>query len=150
MKKLKPIYAVFAALVLLTIIAAAVHFATRIDVPEGTLRVEFGGKATELAVGKLELCPIQDTVRNGKGEELPVDGQGILLGKLLEQADVGEYSTVIITADDEYSAAVTAEEAAESDRVYLFVEEDGSLRLVVFGDQNSKRNVSNVKLVSVS
>lgn len=150
MKKAKPIYIIIAALVLLTAIAAAVHFATRADVRSGALRVEYGGKTVELAVGELKLEPVQGMVRNGKGEELPVDGQGIPLSRLLEQAGVGEYSTVTVTADDAYSAGVTAAETAESGRVYLLLEEDGSLRLVVFGDKNSKRNVSNVKLVSVS
>lgn len=150
MKKRTPIYLAVAALALLTIIAAAVHLTTRADVPAGTLRVEYGGKAVELDVGKLELEPVQGTVRNGKGETKTVDGQGIALSKLLEQAGVGDYSAVTVTADDEYSADMTAEEAAESGRAYLLLEEDSSLQLVVFGDENSKRNVSNVKLVSAS
>lgn len=150
MKKIKPIYIVIAALVLLTAVAAAVHFATRANVRPGMLRVEYGGKAVELAVGELELAPVRGAVRNGKGEERTVDGQGVLLGRVLEQAGVGAYAAVTVTSDDEYSAAVTAEEAADPGRAYLLLEEDGSLRLVVFGDENSKRNVSNVKLVSVS
>lgn len=150
MKKIKPVCVVISVLVLLTAIAAAVHFATRTDVPEGTLRVEYGDKAMELDVSKLELVPVQGAVRNGRAEVLSVAGQGILLNRMLEQAGVGEYTAVTVTADDEYSAVVTAAEAAEPDRVYLLIEEDGSLRLVVFGDENSKRNVSNVKLVSVS
>lgn len=150
MKNIKPIYVLIAALVLLTAIAAAIHLATRTDVRSGTLRVEYGGKAMELAVDKLELGPVRGTVRNGKGEELAVDGQGILLSRVLEQAGVVGYTAVTVTADDEYSAAVTAAEAADPGRVYLLLEGDGSLRLVVFGDENSKRNVSNVKLVSVS
>lgn len=150
MKKIKPICVVISVLVLLTVIAAADHFATRTDVPEGTLRVEYGDKAMELDVNKLELSPVQGAVRNGRGEVLAVAGQGILLSQMLEQAGVGEYAAVTVTADDEYSAVVTASEAAEPDHVYLLLEEDGSLRLVVFGDENSKRNVSNVKLVSVS
>lgn len=150
MKKIKPIYIAIAALVLLTAIAAAVHFATRTDVRSGTLRVEYSGKVVELAVSRLELSPVHGTVRNGKGEDRAIDAQGILLSQVLEQAGVGEYAEVTVTADDAYSVAVTAEEAADPSRVYLILEEDGSLRLVVFGDENSKRNVSNVKLVSVS
>ncbi len=150
MKKIKSINIIIAALVLLTVIATAVHFATRTDVPEGALRVEYGGKAVELDVGKLELKPVQGTVRNGKGEEKTVAGQGIELGQLLEQAGAGDYTTVTVTADDEYGAQLTAEETAQPNKVYLLLEDDSSLRLVVFGDENSKRNVSNVKLVSVS
>lgn len=150
MKKTKQIYILFAVLVLITTIAAAIHFATRTDIPMGVLRVRYGDEAVDLAVGRLELSPVQGTVRNGKGEEKSIDGQGILLSRVLEQAGAGEYSAVTITAADEYSAGVTAEETAEAGRVYLLLEEDCSLRLVVFGDENSKRNVSDVKLVSVS
>lgn len=150
MKKIKPIYIVIAALVLLTAAAAAVHLTQRAHVAAGTLRVEHGGKAVELDVGRLELSPVQGTVRNGKGEERSIDGQGVLLSQVLEQAGVGGYTAVTVTADDEYSAAVTADEAAQPGRVYLLLQEDGSLRLVVFGDENSKRSVSNVKLICVS
>lgn len=150
MKKDKAIVIVILALAALTAIAAALHFTTRTQVPEGVLRVEHGGRAVELDVGGLELDHVQGAVRNGKGEEKIIDGQGIVLAKLLEQAGVEHYTAVTVTADDEYSAVVTAEEMAGPDRVYLLLEEDGSLRLVVFGDEDSKRNVSKVKLVSVS
>lgn len=150
MKKIKPINAVIAALVLLTIVSAAVHFATRTDVPEGMLRVEYSGTAVELSVDRLELEPVRGTLRSGKGEELTIDGQGLPLSQVLECAGAGNYSEVTVTANDEYSAVVTAEEVADPGRVYLLLEEDGSLRLVVFGDENRKRNVSDVRLVSVS
>ena len=39
---------------------------------------------------------------------------------------------------------VSKEEVDEDGKVYLLKEDDGSLRLVVFGDENSKRSVSNV------
>lgn len=150
MKKIKPVRILIAALVLLTAIAAAVHLTQRAHVPAGTLRVEYGGKAVEVDVGGLELSPVQGTIRNGKGEERFIDGQGVLLSQVLEQAGAGEYAALTVTADDTYSAVVTADEAAQPQRVYLLLQEDGSLRLVVFGDGDSKRSVSNVKLISVS
>ena len=54
-----------------------------------------------------------------------------------------------MTADDAYNAVVTAEEIAEPDRVYLIQQDEGGLRLIVFGDSNSKRSVSNVASLSV-
>ena len=56
---------------------------------------------------------------------------------------------VTVTADDEYSAVVTAEELAAPDKVYLIAQEEDGVQLVVFGDSNSKRNVSNVVRVTV-
>ena len=55
---------------------------------------------------------------------------------------------MIIFSDDSYSAQLTKEEIEEENRVYLLMDED-SLRLVVFGDKNSKRSVSNVVQIEV-
>ena len=45
---------------------------------------------------------------------------------------------------------MTAEELAAPGKVYLTVETDGTFRLVVFGDSNSKRNVSDVIKLTLS
>ena len=39
---------------------------------------------------------------------------------------------------------------AEADKAYLVCEDDGSMRLVVFGDSNAKRNVRNVVSVDIT
>lgn len=149
MRKIKPIYMVIAALVLLTAAAAAVHFATRAQVPEGSIRVEWGGKEAHIALEELELTAVHGTIRNGKGEELAVDGQGALLSSLLDKLGITGYEQVAVTAGDSYSAVVTADEIVRPDKVYLLVREDG-VRLVVFGDENSRRNVSGVEILTVS
>lgn len=150
MKKIKPIHMVIAALILLTAIAAALHLTNRTQVSEGRIRVEWSGGATETYMARLRVGPVHGTVRNGKGEETAVDGEGTLLSAVLDELGIVEYEQVTVTADDSYSAVVTAEEIAQPDKVYLMIEDGGRARLVVFGDGNSKRNVSNVKLVSVS
>ena len=53
-----------------------------------------------------------------------------------------------VVSDDSYTADLTAEEVAESGKAYLLLEQP-YLRLVVFGDQNSKRRVSNVVQIIV-
>ena len=137
-------------LLLVTAAAAAFYLTTRTAVPEGALRVEFaGGKAVELSLGALNLVSVQGTVINAKGEECAIDTQGILLSDVLRGAGVTEYSMVTVTADDEYSAQVISEEIAEPDKVYLVQQEAGGMQLIVFGDENSKRNVSNVVRLSV-
>lgn len=124
------------------------HFSTRAQVPDNALRVEFGGAVTLVAVDTLTLEPVEGMTLNGKGEEKPVSGMGVPLSDVLTQAGAAGYATVTVTADDAYSAQLTAEEVAEEGKAYLLVEEDDSLRLVVFGDSNSKRKVSNVKVVA--
>lgn len=144
MKKSKLTMASIAILVIITAVIAAVHLTTRQTPPDGALRIEAGGQTTDFALSTLELAPVQGTVVNGKGEEKSIDSKGELLSSVLEKAGITEYTQVSVVADDEYSVTVTAEEIAEADRVYLLLEDGKELQLLVFGDPNSKRNVSNV------
>lgn len=133
-----------AALLVLTAALAVIHLGSRTAVPEETLRVEAGGKTVELALSELTPQAVHGVVVNGKGEERTVDAQGAPLSQVLAQAGVTQYLQVTVVADDEYSAVVTAEEIEAEDRVFLLLEEGERPRLVVFGDSNSKRNVSGV------
>ena len=67
---------------------------------------------------------------------------------LLASTKIASYSKVTVVSDDSYTADLTAEEVAESGKAYLLLEQP-YLRLVVFGDQNSKRSVSNVVQIIV-
>ena len=143
MKKIEPIKLIVVLMVLITAAAAVFHLTTRTAVSEGTLRVEQAGRALELPLERLELTAVRGAVVNGKGEERTIDAQGILLSDVLREAGITEFSEVTVTADDEYSAVVTAEEVAEADKVYLIRQDGSGMQLIVFGDGNSKRNVSN-------
>lgn len=144
MKKNKFLIILLVVLVIITAGAALWHNATRVTAPEGTLRVEAGEAVTQIPLSQLTLTAVQGTVVNGKGEESVIDSQGILLSQVLEQAGVSQYTQVEVVADDEYSAVVTREEIVQPDKVYLLLGEDGQPQLIVFGDKNSKRNVSGV------
>ena len=148
-KKTEPVKIAVIALVLVTSVVAVVYLTTRPAAPEGTLRIENGGRVIELPLERLELVPVRGSVVNGRGEERAIAAQGVLLSEVLREAGISEFAQVAVTADDAYSAAVTAEEIHESDRVYLIQQEEGGLRLIVFGDSNSKRSVSNVASLSV-
>lgn len=137
-------------LVLITAAAAVFHLTTRAAVPEGALRVEFdAGQWKELSLEKLKPDSVQGTVVNGKGEERVINAQGILLSDVLREAGITEFSAVTVIADDEYSARVMAEEIAAPGKVYLIQQKEGGMQLIVFGDENSKRNVTNVVRLSV-
>ncbi len=144
MKKNKWLLTALAALILVTAVAAVWHLTTRQTAAAGTLRIEAGGQVTELPLSKLPLTAVKGTVVNGKGEEKTIDALGTSLADVLAQADVTGYAQVTVVADDEYSATVTAEEIAQPDKVYLLMENGERPQLLVFGDANSKRNVSDV------
>ena len=144
MKKTDPVKMIVIAMVLITALVAIFYLTTRKSIPENTLCIEHGDQAVELSLEQLKLIQVQGTVVNGKGEERTVDAQGILLSEVLREAGITDFSEVTVTADDEYSAVVTVEEIVASDRVYLIQQEKGGMQLTVFGDSNSKRNVSDI------
>ena len=149
MKKAEPAKVIVIVLLLITAAVAVFCLTARTAVSEGALRIELADRALELPLEQLELAAVQGTVLNGKGEERTVDAQGILLSQVLREAGITEFSEVTVTADDEYSARVSAEEIAETDKVYLIRQDGGGMQLIVFGDGNSKRNVSNIVRLSI-
>lgn len=112
--------------------------------------VETADRTEEIVWGSLKLTAVRGTLVNGKGEERAVDAQGILLRDVLAHAGVTTQMEVTVIAEDEYSASVTEEEVGADDQVYLAVMDDGGVQLVVFGDSNSKRNVTGVVRLVVS
>ena len=149
MKKVEPVKIAIIALVLITAVVAIIYLTARPAASEGTLRIESGGQVIELPLERLTFAPVHGTTVNGRGEERTIDAQGVLLDQVLREAGISEFTEVTVTADDAYNAVVTAEEIAEPDRVYLIRQDDGGLRLIVFGDSNSKRSVSDVASLSV-
>ena len=150
MKKNRFVIVLLIVLVVITAGVAVWHNATRVTASQGTLRVEAGDSVTEISLDQLQLTTVQGTIVNGKGEENTIDEQGVLLSQVLEQTGISEYTQVEAVADDEYSATVTKDEIDQPDKVYLLVEEEDRPQLVVFGDENSKRNVSGVIRLVVS
>ena len=142
MRKHKAIVFVL-ALAVLTGMAAWLHLSSREEVAEGTLKMTFADHVYAVDISKLRYEPVSGVRVNGKGEFLPVEGQGISLKDLLESEKIDSYSKVTVISDDSYHAELTAEEVAEEGRAYLMLQ-DEELRLIVFGDSNSKRSVSNV------
>ena len=126
----------------LTAALAVLHFAARPQVPEGTVLVRAGGDGVCISLRDLPLSRVEGAILNGKGETAEISGQGILLREVLHYAGVTGPGRVTAVADDSYSAVVESGELAGS-TVYLLMEE-GQGRLVVFGDPNSKRNVSHL------
>ncbi len=145
MKKSKALMLIM-LLFVLTGIAAIVHLTTREQVADGEIQLIYGDTTYSVAYKELKLEQVSGIRVNGKGEEKKVEAPGILLKEILDEKDIQEYSKVTVVSDDSYSAQMSAEEVAEETKVYLLLQEE-QLRLVVFGDTNSKRSVSNVKQI---
>lgn len=151
-KNSKIVIAVIAVLIALTAVLAIVHSATRTEVPDGALLVSCGGENKYVALNSLDTVPVQGSVVNGKGEKSDIDTQGVPLADVIKDAgfDPSGAAAVKVTADDEFSAELSGDELNEEGKAYLVGENDGSMRLVVFGDSNAKRNVRNVVSVDIS
>lgn len=150
MKRNKIILLIIIALAAVTALVAVIHLNTRVSAPEGVLLVETADHTEEIVWDRLELTTVRGTLVNGKGEERSVDARGILLRDMLEYAGVSAETEVTVIAEDEYSASVMAEEIEADGQVYLAALEGGGVQLVVFGDSNSKRNVTGVVRLVVS
>lgn len=131
---------------------AIVHFTTRTDVPEGALLVKCGDKTEYVDLKSLDTVPVQGTIVNGKGEKSEVDTRGAAVSEVIAEAGFKPENaqTVKVTADDEFSAELSGEEINGDGKAYLVNEGDGSMRLVVFGDSNAKRNVRNVVILEIT
>ena len=136
-------------LAVLMVIAAVLHLSTRKVVAEGNLSVTVKGVETTLDISKFTYKQVTGTRMNGKGETIQIDAQGVALKDVLAMANASDYEAVTIYSDDSYSAVVTAEEVEDGTKAFLIVGDENELRLVVFGDTNSKRSVSNVMQVVV-
>ncbi len=151
-KSTKIIMAAIAALIALTAVFAIIHSAARTEVPDGALLVSCGGEKKYVDLTSLDTVSVRGSVVNGKGEKSDVNTQGVPLADVIENAgfDPNGAVTVKVTADDEFSAELSGDELNEDGKAYLVSEEDGSMRLVVFGDSNAGRNVRNVVSVEVT
>lgn len=136
------------ALVLVTGVVAWLHLTTREEVAPGTVQLTVNAQAETVNLSDLTYEQVSGVRVNGKGESIPVEGLGIALKELLKEKQVTSYTKVVVVADDSYSAELTAEEVETDGKAYLLLEED-SLRLVVFGDENSKRSITNVVQIVV-
>ncbi|MBQ1271732.1 MAG: hypothetical protein IIY11_08775, partial [Clostridia bacterium] len=107
------------ALLVITVLAAGIYLATRAQVPENALAVEYGGKTHYTDLEGIRLTEIHGERVNGKGEVKPVDGMGIPLHGLLTWT-LGKSFTcesVTVIASDGVSAEISADELAEEGKV---------------------------------
>lgn len=146
---------IVAILVVITAIVAIIYLNGRQDVPAGNLAVITNGSETFVDPFECDEVDVIGTTINGKGEEKEVSETGVTLQSVLELAGVesGSYTTVKVISSDEFAAELTAEEVADSGIAFFIkdTDDDGteSIRLIVFGDSNSKRQVKDVSRIEI-
>lgn len=148
--KNRPLLSALIVLAVVTVILAVIHLGARPQVSEGELLIQTETQLLRIRPGAENLVPVTGTLVNGKGDETSVDTTGLPLQEILQHSGIAGYQTVTVTARDEYHAEVNAEEIEADGKVYLTVDADGTFRLVIFGDDNSKRNVSDVIQLTIS
>lgn len=133
-------------LILLTAVLAAWHLAAASETAPGTLVLAFDGSETVLTPDPLAAVTVEGKSVNGRGEVREIHAEGWPLSSLLQAAEIEpeHIRGVSVLAADGYSAAVSAEEIEEEGKVFLLQGEGTSFRLIVFGDENSRRNVKDV------
>ena len=140
-----------AALLLMTAILAIVYISSRDKVPEGTIAVEYEDQVSYVTTIDMDAVEIDTELTDAKGETYWLTAVGVELSEVLRKAgvDPATVDQVTVLASDEYSATVTGDEVRTNGKVCLLLAEDEAPELVVLGDPNRKRNVSNVERITV-
>jgi len=136
---------ILAVIVLLTTAAAVWHLQSEPKVAGGVVLVRANDEESLVRLEDLPLEPVCGELTDGLGKPMQIQGEGIRLKDVLEMAgtEAKELVRVTVIAADSYRAEVGGEELKEEDKGWLLVRKDGA-ELVVFGDENRKRNVANV------
>lgn len=149
MKKHKPLM-IIGILVIITLIVLGINHITRDDVPENAIQVIMEDKTYTVDIESLKYTDVQGTRVNGKGEEKEIKASGVLLKNILNELEITEFESVSVVAEDAFSAEISKDEINDETKVFLIQEEgEDRLRLIVFGDKDSKRSVSNVAQILV-
>jgi nitrous oxidase accessory protein NosD len=154
MKKRKLI--ITAIILAVTVIIALIYLTGRTQAPKGSLTVTCEGKEVTVNPFIADEVVVEGTTINGKGEEKEISDTGVTLKSVLDLAKISsdEISSVKVVSSDEYSAELSASEITAEGIAYLVgsTEDDGtvSIRLIVFGDSNSKRQVKDVVRIDVT
>ena len=145
-----------AVLLLITAVIALFYLRGRHQAPAGSLTVICEGKETTVDPFAASPADVTGTIVNGKGEEKEISEKGVKLSDVLSLAGFreGDYSEVRVISSDEYAAGITAQEIDSGKTAFLIRDQGGdgneTIRLIVFGDSNSKRQVKDVVRIELT
>ena len=137
-------------LLIMTALLAVWHLNSQPKVASGTVFISANNTETHVRLADLSCVNVQGKLIDGKGEMQIISAKGTELADVLAQVGMDTEAILRVTAvaSDEYRAEIAGEELRTQDTVFLLIHED-SAELVVFGDENRKRNVANVTRLEV-
>ena len=94
------------------------------------------------------MSKVSGETTNKKGETKKIEAEGYSLSDIPALTGISDYNDIVVFSDDEYNAEVSKDELADHDKAWL-INDDGEIRLIVFNDQDSKRNVKNVVRIEI-
>ena len=146
MKK-KTLLIILAVLVVLAAVLAVIISKNQPQKAVSEVIIVQNGKQTKVDLGKLDLTDVKATVTRASGKTLEIDAKGLEMRKLLEK--YSGYTTLTVSAEDNYTAEIKADELQTEKNVYLIIGEENKPRLVVLSDSNAKRDVKNVLTIEL-
>lgn len=151
MKKRKLSSILIALLLVFTTVIAGAYLSCRTAAPEGCITITASNESSVFRLSQLNWSQVQGQIKTGKGEVRNIDAQGVPVKEVLTLAKIklDAFAGIDVTAEDGYHAELTAEEIIQPHNAYFVRQDDGGIRLIVLGDQNSKRNVTNVAGIQI-
>jgi Na+/H+-translocating membrane pyrophosphatase len=142
-KKVKLILAgVIICLAIITSIVSAVYLRGRKSTPENQIAVSVNAEDKFISLSDFRLSKVSEDIKNKKGETKHIEGDGVLISDIIGPVS---FTEITVISDDEYRASLTSD---DMDNAWLLSDE-GTARLIVKGDENSKRDVKNVVRIEV-
>ena len=137
-----------ATLLIITSALVCIYLYNRDTTKPGELMIKSPSGTVTLTLSDVKLSHVTGEIKNKKGEVKSIDSEGFALADVPALAGVSDYQSISVYADDEYSASLTKDEVSAPDKAWL-IKSDDALRLIVFGDDNSKRDVKNVVRIEI-
>ncbi|WP_036610731.1 hypothetical protein [Oribacterium sp. P6A1] len=143
-KKIKFILAgLILGLAIVTGIVSAIYLKGRKSIPENQISLTVNSEEKFISLSDFKFSKVSEDISNKKGETKHIEGDGVLIKDIIGSVS---FSDITVISDDEYRASLGPD---DMENAWLLLDE-GTARLIVKGDKNSKRDVKNVVRIEVN
>ena len=150
MNRTRALIMLLAALAIIVGVFAVIHFTSRDVIPEGALAVHNGDSTRYVNLGLLDRTEVKGETADDAGSPVEIDALGVQLQDVLAAAKVNPQTVTAVTVTAENGTAeITGAELRETGKVFLYAAEHDAAALVVFGDADGARHLTNVTALEV-